>query len=189
MTPEERQIEEARAGSREAMDQLAIAYTPSLKRFVSLMGVDDVDDVTQEILTQSFKSLASYRRECKFASWMLGIALNFCRNWRKCRARKKDRTSDKLDGPDPRAPDRSVLSSLVKKENAGLLSAALEELPPTLREAFILKFVEDLDYREISELLGTSEGTARVRSHRAKLMLRSELGPSFMTLLEKREDL
>jgi DNA-directed RNA polymerase specialized sigma24 family protein len=44
--------------------------------------------------------------------------------------------------------------------------------------------MEGLDFREIAILTGTTEGTARVRAHRAKLLLQQDLGPAFQTLME-----
>ena len=183
MTPEEGLLDEGLSGSREAMDRLAAIHTPYLQRFIALMGVVDVDDMVQEVLTTAFQTLAAFKRRSKFSSWLLGIALNHCRNWRRSFHAKNSRPSDQVDGPDPRARDRSVLSNLVRKESVELLAAAVGQLPPILQEAFALKFVEDLDYKEVAELLGTSEGTARVRAHRAKALLRSELGNIFTTLL------
>lgn len=184
---EEREWTRAAAGGdRKAFDRLGAAYIPRLHRFITLMGIDEADDVLQETLHEAFSCLSKFRGESPLSSWLIGIAVNRCRRWWKGRAgRAAPAEPAALDGPDRRAPDRSVPSGLVRRESAERVSLALEGLPPILREAFVLKHVEDLDYREIGLLTGTTEGTARVRAHRAKLLLQEELGPAFRTLLEQ----
>lgn len=175
-------LKESLAGNRSAMDELAREYTPRLRKFIALMGVDDVDDVVQESLTQALGSLPSFRGQSKFSSWMLSVALNRCRRWHRSRHSKLVTSPEtKLDRIDPNNPRRSVLSSLIEKESAGRITLALDRLPPAFREAFVLKHVEGLDYKEIAEIAGTTESTARVRSHRAKLLLQTDLGEVFAT--------
>lgn len=188
MTPDEELAlaREAAKGDRRAFDRLGKAYTPRLHRFITLMGVDEPDDLLQESLHEAFASLPKYRGDSKLSSWMIGVALNRCRRWWKVHAKDAATAAPaSLDGHDPRAKDRSVFSSLVRRESAERIALALDRLPPIFREAFVLKNVEDMDYREIGALTGTSEGTARVRAHRAKLLLQEDLGPAFQTLLEK----
>lgn len=184
---EEREWAEAAAGGdRKAFDRLGAAYAPRLHRFITLMGVDEADDVLQETLQEAFSSLPKFRGDSQLSSWLIGIAINRCRRWRKGHAgRAAPAEPAALDGPDRRSPDRSVFSSLVRRESAERIALALEALPPILREAFVLKHVEELDFGDIGRLTGTTEGTARVRAHRAKLLLQEELGPAFRTLLEK----
>ncbi len=181
---EDELVQRAAAGERAAFDLLAKDYTPRLERFAILMGVEEAADAAQEALREAFESIAAFRGQSKFSSWLIGIALNFCRRWhRKRGAKSAARTGDVPDRIDSRNPDRSVFSALVRKEDAERVALALDALAPSFREAFVLKYVEDLDYKEIGRLTGVSEGTARVRSHRAGVLLRTELGPAFATLL------
>ena len=57
----------AAAGDRSAQDELARDYTPRLRKFVALMGVEDVDDVVQEALTEALGSLGSFKGESKLS--------------------------------------------------------------------------------------------------------------------------
>jgi len=177
-------IDKASAGDKAAFDVLAKEYIPRLERFAVLMGVEESGDVTQEALHEAYTSLSSFGRTSQFSSWLIGIALNMCRRWHRKRAAKSaPRVGDVPDRIDSRNPDRSIFSGLVRREDAERISLALDALAPSFREAFVLKYVENLDYREIGRLTGVSEGTARVRAHRATVLLRTELGPAFATLL------
>ena len=71
---------------------------------------------------------------------------------------------------------RSALSSLVRREDAARLALAIDRLPILLREAFVLFAVEGLPYAEIAAATGVAEGTLQVRVHRAKALLRQQLG-------------
>lgn len=177
-------VRRAVAGERDAFDRLAKDYTPRLERFAVLMGVGEAADAAQEALREAFQSITAFRGQSKFSSWLIGITLNYCRRWhRKQGAKSTPKTGDVPDRIDARNPDRSIFSNLVRREDAERIGLALDALAPSFREAFVLKYVEELDYKEIGRLTGVSEGTARVRAHRAGVLLRTELGPAFATLL------
>lgn len=184
---ESEELQLARAagrGDRAAFDRLAGEYAPRLHRFITLMGVDEPDDVLQETLREAFSSIGRFQGDSKLSSWLIGVALNRVRRWwREHPGKIVAVEPEKLDGPDPRPRDRSVLSGLVRRESAERIALALDRLAPSLREAFLLHHLEGLDFREIGHLTGATEGTARVRAHRAKLILQRDLGPAFQTLL------
>lgn len=184
---EERQLARAAGrGDRAAFDRLTEEYARRLHRFITLMGVDEPDDVLQETLREAFSSIGKFRGDSKLSSWLIGVALNRARRWWREHPEKTAAVEpEKLDGPDPRARDRSVFSGLVRRESAERIALALDRLPPSLREAFLLHHLEELDFREVGHLTGTTEGTARVRAHRAKHVLQTDLGPAFQTLLQK----
>ena len=177
-------VTRAAAGDRAAFDRLAAEYAPRLERFAALMGVEEASDISQETLQEAFTSISGFRTGSKLSTWLIGIALNLCRRWHRKRAAKSaprlGGAEDRIDG---RNPDRSIFSSLVRREDAERITLALDALPPSFREAFLLKHLEDLDFKEIGRLAGVSEGTARVRAHRASVLLRADLGPAFATLL------
>ncbi len=65
---------------------------------------------------------------------------------------------------------------MVRREDAALLALAIDRLPILLREAFVLFAVENLAYVEIAAITGATENTLQVRVHRAKALLRQQLG-------------
>ena len=86
------------------------------------------------------------------------------------------------------ARGHGVLSSVIRHEMAERLELSVGRLPTSMREAFLLRYVDAMDYPEISSITGVSEGTARVRAFRARALLRGELGDVVDTVwLEKDE--
>jgi RNA polymerase sigma-70 factor (ECF subfamily) len=79
-----------------------------------------------------------------------------------------------LDEQDPELPPSRLnpVHDLEIREMGTHIQAALMELPPTYREVFLLKYVEEISYEEISDLLGVSVPAAKVQAHRACRMLR-----------------
>jgi RNA polymerase sigma-70 factor (ECF subfamily) len=64
----------------------------------------------------------------------------------------------------------------VRREVAAELALAVDRLPVLLREAFVLRHLEGLPYPEMAELCGAEVGTLQVRAHRARALLRAQLG-------------
>ena len=169
------------AGEPEAYDELVEQHRPGLVRFIDLLVWDDdeAENLAQEALARAFAQLAEFRCEMRFGAWLRGIALNLCRTHLRNKARHA-----KLAGPGQLAAvpaeagrRRGVLSAILRQETAGHLDEAIRLLPEALREAFVLHAAEGLAYDEIGQILNVSAGTARVRAHRARTLLRDRLGP------------
>src|SRR5690606_30802559 len=113
----------------------------------------------------------------RFGSWLLTIAINRCRNHLRDEVRRRAQGGDgALPEPPPGRGRRSALSSIVARESAAMLALAVDRLPILLREAFVLYHQEHLPYAAIAELTGVSEGALQVRVHRARALLRQQLG-------------
>lgn len=166
----------ARAGSRAAFAQLVARHADRLTRFLVTMAGDEsiADDVRQESLQRAFTSLAQLHDAAKFGAWLLAIACN------QCRKRLRDDVQRAHFGDSALAEvsdgRRSALSSLVRREDALQLALAIDRLPILLREAFVLFAVEGLPYAETAAVTGATEGTLQVRVHRAKALLRQQVG-------------
>ncbi len=169
-------VERAQAGDRDAFAQLATRHSDRLTRFLITMAGDEsiADDVRQESLQRAFTHLDQLLDPTRFASWLLSIACNQCRKRLRADVQRAHAGDEALatvsDGR------RSALSSLVRREDALQLALAIERLPILLREAFVLFAVEGLPYSEIAAITGATEGTLQVRAHRAKALLRQQLG-------------
>lgn len=158
----------------EKFQALVDPHRVALERFVAMMG-EDAEDIVQETLAVALREVDSFQGRSKLSTWLFGIALNLCRNrLREKRRHARSAGESVLDAQPARS--RGVLSSVIRHEIADRLEVAVASLPATLREAFLLRFVEGMDYPEIAAILGTTEGTARVRAFRARGLLRSELG-------------
>lgn len=168
----------ARGGDRDAFGELAARHGERLQRFLASMTGDDAaaEDLRQEALRLAFERLQQLDAAERFGSWLLAIAANRCRNHLRDSVQRRAQGGDE---PQAHAVDqgrRSALSSLVARESEALVALAIDRLPILLREAFVLFVLEDLPYAEIAAIAGASEGTLQVRVHRARALLRQQLG-------------
>lgn len=169
-------VQRARAGDAAAFAELAERHAPRLLRFLQTMTGDDhsAEDLRQETLQRALTKLDQLRDDRRFASWLLAAACNACRNHLRREVQRQHLGGDAL--ATVAAGRHSALSSLVRREHALRLALALDRLPILLREAFVLFAVEGLPYAEIAAVTGAAAGTLQVRVHRAKALLRQQLG-------------
>jgi RNA polymerase sigma factor (sigma-70 family) len=135
----------------------AVAYR------VALSIVSDTDlaqDVTQEAFLRAFRGLGGFRGDAAFRTWLLTITANAARSMLRRRSRRKE---TELDGAQPVAsgdPDPAE-QAMVARE-AAEARALLSRLPEKQRLSVQLRVDEGLSFREIGEVIGSSEGAARV---------------------------
>lgn len=168
--------QQAQCGDRSAFEQLSERHAPRLTRYLVTMTGDAhaAEDLMQESLQRALASLADLRQPERFASWLLSIACNACRNHLRRQLQRAHGGDEML--PQLTDDHHSALSSLVRREDAAQLAMAIDRLPILLREAFVLFAVEGLPYTEIALATEASVGTLQVRVHRAKSLLRQQLG-------------
>jgi RNA polymerase sigma-70 factor (ECF subfamily) len=173
-------VQRTLAGERSAFDELVRRHQPSLVRFAGLMigDLDEAESLAQEALTQAYAGLGSFQTERPFGAWLRGITLNLCRNHLRDRARHaKVVPPEKFNDTAAREGRRhGALSAILRLEANEQILVAIRGLPAPLREAFVLHFMEGLDYPEIGRLTGLAPGTLRVRAHRARVLLQEALG-------------
>lgn len=134
------------------------------------------DELARELTQQTFFRLHGARNDFRQGSrlrpWLLTIAMNLVReHWRKKKRRKHvDVDVDTREAP---AADKSRLEL---QERRDILLAALDTLPPGQRDVIELHWFQERPYREIAEIVGSSEGAVRVRAHRAYAKLKEILG-------------
>ena len=134
---------------------------------------EDAEDLTQEVFIKVFRTLRSYDPvQAKFGTWINRIARNhLVDHYRRTR---KDRATSALDEQMPIA-DPSLggqpASQVESRERRERLQAGLDKLSPDLREAVILRDLQDLDYAEIAHILEIPEGTVKSRINRGRLEL------------------
>ena len=166
-------LEEHRREEFEAslLPHLAAAY--NLARWL-VRNDHDAEDVVQE----------SYLRACKFfngfhggdgRAWLLTIVRNTCYTWfQQNRPRELTQSLDdaagniESDAPSPEA-------ELLKSADRTLVSTALEELPLEFREILVLREMEGMSYKEISDISGIPLGTVMSRLARARKRLQQSL--------------
>ena len=169
-------VRAAQGGERAAFERLFEPQRERLLRFLTVMTGDGAvaEDVAQDALRTAFEKIGQLERPEKFASWLLSIAVNRCRNRLRDDVQRAHLGDTALADIPARA--RSALSSIVRRESATRLALAIDRLPILLREAFVLFHVEGLSYAAMAELCEASENTLQVRVHRAKALLKQQLG-------------
>lgn len=167
----------ARGGDRTAFAELAARHGERLRRFLATMTGDDAtaEDLRQDALRLALERLGQLQDPARFGSWILAIAVNRCRQHLRGEVLRAARGEEQLAAL-PDQGRRSALSSVVRRETAELLLLAIDRLPILLREAFVLFHVEELPYAQIAELCLATPGTLQVRVHRARALLRQQLG-------------
>jgi RNA polymerase sigma-70 factor, ECF subfamily len=135
----------------------------------------EAEDLTQEIFIKVFQTLRSYdAAQGTFVTWLSRVARNHLVDHYR-RTRKERLTSSIEDEPrgleeKPSAEDHP-LARLEARERGDLLQAALQRLSPDMREAVVLRDLQDLDYDEIAQVLGVPQGTVKSRINRGRLEL------------------
>jgi RNA polymerase sigma-70 factor (ECF subfamily) len=154
---------------------LVAPHRDALARFVTMMVGREAEDIVQEAITAAFNQIDRFERRSKFSTWLYGISLNLCRKHLRDKGRHASLADREVLEARP-ARARGVLSSVIRHETAERIEIAVGRLPTSMREAFLLRYVDAMEYPDISTITGVSEGTARVRAFRARALLREELG-------------
>jgi RNA polymerase sigma-70 factor (ECF subfamily) len=142
-----------------------------------------VEDVLQETCLIALEKRHQYERGTRLASWLARIAhltaLNHARRHRRGGEAAVPSEQPATGPADPSScdPDLGPRGELLldQRHFDDAVQAALLELEPTRRACLLLRVLRELDYREISELLGIPEGTAMSHVHRARATLRMRL--------------
>lgn len=166
----------AQSGDSKAFDDLVrLTYADTYALAYRLTGnQEDAGDVTQEAYLRAFRGLRRFRGEAQFGTWMYRITSN-------CAAthlgRRRRHLHAELD--DDCAIEESPVACPELRAEAGdlrrRLDAAIGLLPAKLRAVVVLRDVYDLSHEDIATALGISETAAKVRLHRARRRLRSDL--------------
>jgi RNA polymerase sigma-70 factor (ECF subfamily) len=159
------------SGDRDAYAMLIGRYSDPLYRHA--LGMTGSPDVAEDILQTSFIKAYHHLGEVRgrFDAWLFRIVANGCKDWLK-NIRRTHLSYEEDDQPSGFAsPDEELDRTELRDD----LDAALGQLAPSLREAFIMKHVEGRSYEEMADLLGTTVGALKMRVHRAREALQALL--------------
>lgn len=139
-------------------------------RFTGTEG--EAQDITQEVFLRVFQALKSFRAgEGSFQVWLARLTRNLLiDNYRKGRmARATDSIEDQLPVLEEKSAGGARTDGMLESREASeMLQAALQKLSPELREAVVLRDLQELEYREIAEVLKVPEGTVKSRINRGR---------------------
>ncbi|GAC1316560.1 MAG: sigma-70 family RNA polymerase sigma factor [Chloroflexota bacterium] len=174
-------VQRAQAGDRDALAELVGSqqtYVYSIA--MSLMrNPADAADMTQEAFIRVMRSLATYRGETKFTTWLYRLVTNICLDG----LRRRGRPIDPLDehggsgGDESLAPSERLADTdrwsqpeldVELRESAGEVRAALHRLPAQQRVALTLHYFDDLRYEDIADVMGLPLNTVKSHIRRGK---------------------
>jgi RNA polymerase sigma-70 factor (ECF subfamily) len=176
-----RLVRQCMAGDQQAWQRLVVSQHRRIYaicyRFTGSGA--DAEDLTQELFLKLYRNLGSFdTHKGSFQTWIATLARNLLVD--HFRRTRQDRATDSLDASlsigedapsladrlaDPRPSQESHASGLELKAS---IQQALAQLSPELREAVILRDLEDMDYKEIAQVLRIPEGTVKSRISRGR---------------------
>ena len=178
-------VERVQRGDSSAFDVLVRKYQ---HRIVGLIGRyvhdwSECQDVAQEVFMRAYRALGNFRGDAQFSTWLHRIAVNTAKNHLVAQNRRPP--TDDIDVMDAEQFDHGFRlrdtdtpeHELLRQEIETPVMAAVNRLPPELREAITLREVEGLSYDEIAERMGCPIGTVRSRIFRARDAIDTQLKP------------
>jgi len=167
-------IERCRVGDREGQRRLFETTSPKIYRLLIRMtgNPDDAADLTQETYVKGFQRLEQFDGRSAVMTWLYRIAVNEALQLRRrqgvARFTRPAYASNRASEAQPQRTDLRID-----------LEGAIANLPADDRALLLLRYQEELDYRDIAEILECAEGTVASRLNRARDRLRELLRKSY----------
>jgi RNA polymerase sigma-70 factor (ECF subfamily) len=162
-------------GDEDAFKKLFLRHKENVRNliYLTLGNTDYIDDIMQDVFIKVYDNLGGFRFESKFSTWLYKITVN------KCKDHLKKKYVRKVIVPLDNQYNLSQKNKRTFEEPdlPRLLKAAIEKLPPKLKEPLIMRDIEELSYKEISEKMGIEIGAVKSRIFRARATLRALLEP------------
>ena len=182
--PDAALVRSALQGDEAACEALVRRFERPVYNLISRLVRDAAaaEDLTQDTFLKMFRALGQYDAAQRFSSWLFRIAHNTAID--HLRHRRLLIASPPLDAdgepedPVARLPDLrgdSPETAAVRRQIAGVLDSAIDDLRPEYRAVVILRHQEDLDYDEIARVLDLPLGTVKTYLHRARKVLADRL--------------
>ena len=185
--PTEELVRRVQRGDAAAFDGIVAEYQHRIfnMAYRMLNHYEEAADITQEIFVQAYRSIAGYRGDSSFSTWLHAVAANMCRN----RIRRLRRLSvfsaipvEETADPDADMPavqavaaDPSPSETAERNEVRRILLECLAELPEEFGTVVVMRDVQGLTYEEIVAALGCSMGTVKSRLSRGRMMVKDKM--------------
>ena len=134
---------------------------------------DEAEDLTQDIFLKVFKSLQTFDSRANFQTWLISVSRNLCIDHYRSVRKERETIDRDVDTADlsPVSKEESPVASLEHADRVTLLREAMAALPDTLREAVLMRDIQELSYQEIADRLALPEGTVKSRINRGRTEL------------------
>jgi RNA polymerase sigma-70 factor, ECF subfamily len=165
-------------------ERVVASHRMQIFRFLlaSTRDVDLAETLTQDCFLKAHRNWSSFRGESSAMTWLMRIAINLQKDhWRNRRMQfwRQTRTNAvDLDDASDWLPsgERSAEQKMLAREQVAHVWRAVENLSERQRTVFLLRYVEDLELKEIAQATGLGEGTVKAHLSRALGRVRAELG-------------
>jgi RNA polymerase sigma-70 factor (ECF subfamily) len=148
-----------------------------------LKNPDDADNLTQECFLRAYSTMKAFRGDCSVQTWLLRIAVNLARDHVRNRRAGFWKRLLRLDGEsgpetslDPPSPHPSPERGMLAREELDAVWRAVERLSTRQKEVFLLRFVEEMELKEIADVLRLRTGTVKAQLFRAVTRVREQVG-------------
>lgn len=172
-------------GDNEAFGEIVLKYQGRVFNIAYRMlgSYEEAKDVAQEVFISVYKSLANFRKESSFYTYLYRIVLNLCKN--KFKRLNQDARTVSLDDPiwtqegevRIEVPDSTYnpRQEFDKRDKEAKIQEAINSLEEDQKTVVVLRDIEMMSYEEISSALGINIGTIKSRLHRARQELKEKL--------------
>ncbi len=166
----------------EAYRELYNEYVQKVGRIAkSYLGVDDVEDVIQEVFMKVYKSIKKFRGDSALSTWIYRITVNVCKDMLSKKRKKREiltsfglEDSDEKTLPEP-VEEVQPTDELLREVFAGEVRHAIESLSKEDRLLITLREIEEMSYSDIANVVGKPVGTIKSRLHYARERLKETL--------------
>ena len=168
-------ISRARGGDRDAFGELVEQYRDNVYRLAYRMcgNAYDADEAAQEAFVAAWRALPNFRGDAKFSTWLYRLTTNAAID--VMRREKRHQTVGDGEMIDLADDADSPQETVERTEQQEAVQEALATLSEEYREVLLLRYMEELDYAEIAEVLQLPSGTVKSRINRAKAALKTAL--------------
>jgi RNA polymerase sigma-70 factor (ECF subfamily) len=174
-----------KAGDQPAFDYLVQKYRRPLVSFMYRMArnAGAAEDLAQEVFLRVYRSRATYEASAKFTTWLYRIATNLAVNHARDTRHERPEVTVSLDEPDEETgttfeiPDGTLSAeqAMVRRERVRAIRRKVGSLPERQRLAVIMHKYQQMDYKQIAEVLKLSESATKSLLFRAYETLREQL--------------
>jgi len=154
-----------KAGDSRAATQIVARHADALARFAVSSGERaEIEELVQDTFVRAFSSIDSFRGESSLRTWLFTIERRLMLDRRRAERRQKAMVPV---NPADAVTEYDALDALVAEEAESKVRRAVDALSPMQREVFTLRVEQGMSYRDIAEIVGSTEGAARVHYHNA----------------------
>jgi RNA polymerase sigma-70 factor (ECF subfamily) len=158
-------IERWKAGDSRAATLLVGRHADALARFAVSSGErSEIEELVQDTFVRAFASMDSFRGESSLRTWLFTIERRLMLDRRRTEQRQRAMVPVE---PGDAVTEYDALDALVAAEAESKVRRAVDALSPMQREVFTLRVEQGMSYRDIAEIVGSTEGAARVHYHNA----------------------